>query len=94
MSTHVTIFRQEIQLIARSDDVVKFLAVQAEALASRVNAPKSQTLSTRAGIGPRGAYSQVMMKGPGALSIEFGNRRMRPIAPLRKAMSGFQMRLF
>lgn len=46
------------------------------------------TLSTRRGRGPNGAFAQVIMRGPGALAVEFGTRRRRPMAPLRRALGG------
>lgn len=52
----------------------------------RVSAPKDQTLSVRAGVGPRGAFSQVIMRGPRATFIEFGTFRQRALAPLRSAI--------
>jgi hypothetical protein len=67
------------------------LRTGARKIAQRVRLPrraKGLKVSTRAGIGPRGGFSQVIMRGPGALAIEFGTRRRRPVAPLRKALRG------
>lgn len=66
----------------------------AKRIAARVRLPSSGPaagklrLSTRRGRGPNGAFAQVIMRGPGALAIEFGTRRSRPLAPLRRALGG------
>lgn len=64
------------------------LAAEAQRIASRVKLPRraNLTLSTRRGVGPRGAFAQVVMRGEAALAIEFGTRRSRAVAPLRRAM--------
>lgn len=63
------------------------LRATAEKVKDRVRLPsRDLSLSVRAGIGPRGAFSQVIMTGPGALAVEFGSRRHEPKAPLRAAL--------
>jgi hypothetical protein len=63
-------------------------------IAGRVRLPSSGPaagklhLSTKRGRGPNGAFAQVIMRGPGALAVEFGTRRSRPLAPLRRALGG------
>lgn len=60
----------------------------ADRIAARVHLPSRAklSLSTKRGMGPRGAFSQVIMRGSGALAIEFGTRRRRAVAPLRRAL--------
>lgn len=69
--------------------VAQQLRLIAGDVASRVDAPSRMTITTRAGVGPRGAFAQVQMFGPGALTVEFGNRSRPPLAPLRRALGTF-----
>lgn len=86
-----------IRFFRNADETLNRLSVgelrkDAREVAARVRLPtrrrKDLTLSTKAGMGPRGAFSQVIMRGPGALAIEFGTRRTRAFAPLRRALRG------
>jgi hypothetical protein len=43
-------------------------------------------LSSRSGVGHRGAFGQAVMSGSGALACEFGTRRQPARAPLRAAL--------
>lgn len=86
----VVVLEQGIKAMGEEREVVQILREEAEALQNRVRLPSRAKLHlvTRAGVGPRGAFSQVMMRGSGALAIEFGTRRRRAIAPLRSALRG------
>lgn len=66
------------------------LAAAAERIKARVRLPSSGklSLSTKRGRGPNGAFAQVIMRGPGAIAIEFGTSRSRAVAPLRRALGG------
>lgn len=86
--TDVKIFEEEIRLLGEEEEVMPALKEAAEEIASRVSAPKHLTIRTRSGRGPRGAFSQVIMSGRGAIAIEFGSKTMRASAPLRNALGG------
>lgn len=88
--SRVEILEAGITAMGEEREVVQILRDKANDLKGRVRLPSRAklTLSTRAGVGPRGAFSQVMMHGSGALAIEFGTRRRRAIAPLRSALRG------
>lgn len=79
-----------IKRIAYEKGVKTNLAEEAEKVRGRVQVPRRAQskleVSVRSGIGGSGAYAQVIMRGPGALAIEFGSRNNAPIAPLRKAL--------
>ena len=63
----------------------------AQAFAKRVRPPKDQRISTRAGVGTKGAFSQVQMSGPRAIFIEFGTLKQRALSPLRSAIFGHKV---
>lgn len=78
---------EEYRDLQTSRQVVTICWAVANAVMWRVDdVPSHLSLSARAGVGPRGAFSQVMMHGPGALTWEFGNRSRGPRAPLRRAL--------
>lgn len=79
------------------DDVLNGPAVQDELerharrvadLASGGHGASRLTFSTRKGRGPQGAFAQTIMRGDGAVAIEFGSRNNPPYAPLRRALRG------
>lgn len=76
------------KLLMSDRDVARDLREKAEKVRRKVRAHPRFDLSVRAGVGPRGAFSQVIMRGPGALTEEFGSRRVPPRAPLRSALRG------
>lgn len=86
----VHILEAGIKAMGEEREVVAILREKANDLKGRVRLPSRAklSLSTRAGVGPRGSFSQVMMQGSGALAIEFGTRKRRAIAPLRSALRG------
>lgn len=84
----IRIFQPGIDALRNDRGVAEELRKVANAKASRVQAPSRMTISTRAGIGPQGAFSQVMMHGAGAGAVEFGTRSRAPLAPLRRAVFG------
>lgn len=51
---------------------------------------ESYEVTSRAGVGPRGAFAQVIMRGPRAVAIEFGTRTRPALAPLRRALFGMR----
>lgn len=79
-----------LKKILNEEGVRNTLLVEANKVKARVQVPRRAqsklTLITQAGRGPSGAFAQVIMRGPGALAIEFGSRNNAPIAPLRKAL--------
>lgn len=75
-------------LMRRDPAVGRGLRVVAEKVARKVRAPARFEITTRAGIGPKGAFSQVIMTGDGALTEEFGSSSRPPKAPLRSALRG------
>lgn len=66
------------------------LRAVAEKAGKKVKRPKDQEIAIRAGIGHRGAFAQVMMRGPRAVFIEFGTRHQKALAPLRNAVFGLK----
>jgi hypothetical protein len=74
--------------LRQSAAVARALRAVADKVQRKVRAPKHLTLSTRAGVGRRGAFAQVIMAGSGALAVEFGTRTNVAIAPLRRALRG------
>jgi hypothetical protein len=72
--------------LQRDSGVAQQLRSVAEGIAPRVAAPAGMSVSTIAGVGPRGAFAQVIMTGPRAVIIEFGGRFTAPAAPLRRAL--------
>lgn len=86
--TKVNLFSEAIMKLGEDENVVKALGLEAEKVRSRVKAPRGMTLRTRSGRGRRGAFSQVIMRGQGALAVEYGSRKNPPYAPLRRALKG------
>ena len=87
--TRVSINQAGMTQLQNSTAIVAELDRRAEDVRRRVRLPASHlTLDTRAGRGPRGPFSQVIMRGRNAVGFEFGNRRTRPYAPLRSALGG------
>lgn len=84
----VRTFPSEIAKLKQEFSVAEGLGREAEVVRGRVRAPAKMEVFTRFGIGPRGAFSQVIMRGDGALAVEFGTRRSRAVAPLRRALGG------
>jgi len=70
----------------KSEATAAALRIVAQRVAKKVRAPKEFKISTRAGVGPHGAFSQVMMDGHGAVAVEFGTRTHPAKAPLRTAL--------
>lgn len=84
----VRIIQEGINELAKSQGVAEQLGDEASKVASRVRAPEGMTITTRHGVGRRGAFAQVSMTGPWAIAVEFGSRRAPPQSPLRNAMRG------
>jgi tRNA(Ile2) C34 agmatinyltransferase TiaS len=83
----------KVHVFADADDRLKkdagtarALRLVAEKAEHRVRAPHGYDVSVKAGRGPRGAFAQVIMRGPRAIFIEFGTRKQKPLAPLRNAI--------
>lgn len=68
----------------------RLLLKVADTAKSRVRAPHDQVISTKSGIGPRGAFAQLIMRGPRAIFVEFGTRTQKPLAPLRNALASIR----
>jgi hypothetical protein len=88
--SRLVVHNDEIRKLGREPGVVKNLDANAQDVRRRVLVPRHLTLSTRAGIGPRDAFSQVIMRGPGAIAYEFGGRTISARAPLRRAIASMQ----
>lgn len=86
--TTVRILHDGIRELERSPEVAALLGNEAATVQRRVRAPSHLRLSTRKGVGPRGAFAQVIMRGRGVIPIEFGSRNNAPMAPLRNALRG------
>lgn len=89
----VHILEAGIRELGGKQDIAGQLDEAAEELKARVRIPRRHNrlkLSTRHGVGPRGAFAQVIMRGSGALAVEFGTRRSAPVAPLRRALGGMR----
>lgn len=86
--TKVNLFEAEIKALGEDKDVINLLGQEAEKVKGRVRAPKHLVVYTRKGKSRRGAFAQIVMKGQGALAIEYGSRKNPPYAPLRRAMGG------
>lgn len=79
-----------LERLERQLDVAIQLLERAEQVKRHVGAPSRMELSTRSGIGPRGAFAQVVMSGSGAIAAEFGSRNNPPGAHLRSALRGLR----
>lgn len=86
----VKITSASLKQLLSEEGVRNELLVEANKIKARVQIPRRAqdklALSTRVGKGRNGPFAQVIMRGPGALAIEFGSRNNAPIAPLRKAL--------
>lgn len=74
--------------LAGSEETAAALGNIAEGLRTRVRAADRFSVFAASGIGPQGAYGQVIMRGPGAVVEEFGSRSRPAAAPLRSALRG------
>jgi len=77
-----------VERLHEDESVAALLHGVAQSVEGRVRAPSRMAITTRAGVGRRGAYAQVRMTGPGAIVEEFGSRTRAPSAPLRNALRG------
>lgn len=85
----VQVHRDAIEQLKFLPEVAEALGAEASKIAPRVRIHgKNVTVFSRHGVGRRGAFAQVIMRGSGAKAIEFGSRNNPPLAPLRKALSG------
>jgi hypothetical protein len=82
----VKVHQDQVDELTRDPMVGHLLRGVAEKIAAKVHAPKDQAISVRGGVSRRGAFSQVLMRGPRAVFIEFGTRRQQAKAPLRSAL--------
>jgi len=77
-----------LEQLTRDARVADQLGDEAERLRRKVRAPSRMTLTTRSGVGRKGAFAQVVMRGPGAVAAEFGSRNNAPGAHLRSVLRG------
>jgi hypothetical protein len=85
-----------MERIATGAKTWQYLEKVANEIAGRVQAPSKFRIWVKRGVahsGRRQAFAQVIMEGSGALAVEFGTKKTRPIAPLRKALRGKGLRL-
>jgi len=90
MSQHFTInmnANADKELL-KSQGIARLLRDVADRVRKKVVVRKGLTLSERAGVGPHGAFSQVILTGSGALTEEFGTKTRPAKAPLRSALRG------
>lgn len=78
----------QLEALRSSPQTAEGLGHVARQIERRVHAPRHLTVHSRWGTGPHGAYAQVIMRGPGAISWEFGNRHQSAHAPIRNALRG------
>lgn len=84
---NVKVSSDGIHQLERSWETAEALGGVADDIAGTVRAPSSQRISTRHGVSRRGAFSQILMVGPGAIVIEFGGKRRAALKPLRSALA-------
>ena len=77
-----------LEQLARDARLADQLGEEAERLRRQVRAPSRMTLTTRSGVGRKGAFAQLVMRGPGAVAAEFGSRTNAPGAHLRSVLRG------
>lgn len=89
MSLRVVMDRDAEAKLHKDLQTARALRVVANTVKSRVHLPKEPlTLSVQAGVGPHGAFAQVVMRGKDAVFFEFGSKTRRALAPLRSALRG------
>jgi hypothetical protein len=86
MTLRVVVHEDAERNLKKSEDVGKALRTVAEKVKKKVRARKGLALSVRAGVSRRGAFSQVIMRGQGAVAEEFGTHSHPAKAPLRTAL--------
>ena len=65
----------------------RLLRAVADRIKGRVKVPKGYEVTTQSHVSRRGAFAQIVMRGPRAIFIEFGTKNDHsPLAPLRKAV--------
>lgn len=74
--------------LAKSESTAERLGAVARVINRRVVAPRHLSKRVRWGVSRRGAFAQVIMRGPGAVVWEFGGLHNPPHAPLRNALRG------
>jgi len=84
----VVMYHNASDLLRNDAGTARLLRVAAEKLKGKVRAPSGYTTSVRAGVGRRGAFSQVIMSGHRAVFVEFGTKTVAALAPLRRAAFG------
>lgn len=73
----------------KEPQTIEIVADQAGNVRAAVHGlPSHLRLYTRSGYGPRGAFAQVIIAGPGAGAWEFGTRTRRAHGSLRNALRG------
>lgn len=77
-----------LERLVQDASIADQLGEEAERLRRKVRAPSRMTLTTRSGVGRKGAFAQVVMRGPGAIAAEFGSRNNAPGAHLRSVLRG------
>ena len=86
----VRMSRAGLEALKKSPAIADKLGVEADKVKARVKAPSKFEIISRRGIASGGkygeAYSQVIMRGRGAIAVEFGTRKTPALAPLRKAL--------
>ena len=82
----VNVDQAAIARLARSDAVADMLGKKAAIAAVGVDEPSSMTKYTRSGVGPQGAYSQIVVRGSGAVAWEWGSVNNPPAGQLRAAL--------
>lgn len=87
----ITFHREALDDVLNSDGVQKELEKHAKTVANRAQGSRGTsdlTFRTRRGKSRKGAFAQTIMRGDGALAVEFGSRNNEPLAPLRNALKG------
>jgi hypothetical protein len=85
----VTYFADSDRKLEKDESVASALRVIAKTLEKRVQVPKGDySTTTKAGVSHKGAFAQIILKGPRAIFIEFGTTSQKALAPLRRAIFG------
>jgi hypothetical protein len=83
----VRVFNDEVAKIAEDPKVADHLAAKLRAVQGGVNPPSGMTSRVRRGVGPRGAFAQLIVRGDGAVAWEWGSVNNSPAGQLRAALN-------
>jgi hypothetical protein len=82
----VRIDEAKVRELLNGKGVVWGLAEEARRIQRSVSPPAGLETDHRAGVGPRGPFSQAIVRGRGAVAWEYGGRNTPPAGQLRAAL--------